>query len=605
MRHLFLAILGFMVFFNEHSCGQSLHTNNRAVRARDYGGTVGKLATLQVNGTPIEARVDKCNSAKPDSCLYFKPAGEVERSIWISSQTLSTVEIGLMGFHFPGNFEAIYIYSYFNSKTDPHSPRSLLVVVDPNQSKLVANVDNVSMLDYNFFNTYFDVVKAPEDKGFPFLGPGMHYMNVPYWSFLCIFDASKIARPDTNCGTGFRSASISFTNKHGKNEAEDSGFRHNRGWLQDVDGDGWDDIHLPYFKYIVSLSGRTTKQLTLSLFDVAQYSEPNVQPFFHNGRYYGGYTMFVDPKTKDNMVLLTAGSTVGSFANWNCNVSRYTAAIRWHRTWITGKPYATLDWSHYASFSNTAFTWDYKSVDSYFRKGDEINKCIHRFADSMLTYSPEPVMAYSQFETTERYNCEKEMFEASKTKGSVEQNLMRACMEAGTKKTRGTWNIYAKNAVNGAPVNSMPRAYLWGRINNFIPGEGMLFIVEHYNSGDGKVRFDQEGHTPDALSVVKLSGGKSWTILSTLDAPPASPRVDQVECITSQAANQSSSPDASCGRPEFLVRDIDGDGLDDIQLMPKAGECPKWLGYSKASARLVLKSAACVQGKDVFASLAK
>lgn len=593
MRHFFLAILGVIVFFNEHSCGQTFTAyTDRAVRARNYGGTVEKLSAHQTNGVAIDARVAKCDSVRPDSCLYFKPAGGVERSIWISSETLFTTEIGLMGFHFPGAYEAIYTYAFYNS-SDSHSPRSILNIVDPNRGQLVAHVGNASMLDYNYFNTYFDVVKAPENKGYPFIGPGMHYMNVPYWSFLCIFDVSRISRPDTNCGTGFRSASISFTNKHGKNESQDSGFRHNRGWLQDVDGDGWDDIHLPYFKYIVSLSGRTTKQLTLSLFDVAKYSEPNVQEFFHNGRYYGGYTTFVDPKTNDNMVLLSAGSTAGSFSNWNCNVSRYTAAIRWHRTWITGKPYATLDWSHYASFSNTYFTWDYKSVDSYFRKGDEINKCIHRFADSMLTYSPEPIMAYSQFETSERYNCEQEMFDAGRTKGSVEQERMRACMEAGTKRTRGTWNIYAKNAVNGAAVNSLPRAYLWGRAVNLMPGENMVFVIENFTSGDGKVRFDQEGHTPDSLSVMKLVGGKSWTVLASVDAPGAAPRVDYVECATSQSANQSSSPDASCGRPEFLTRDIDGDGLDDIQLQAQAGGCPKWLGYSKAKASLVIKSAAC------------
>ena len=603
MRHLFLAFLGLIVFFNEHSCGLTRGTD-RAVRARLYGDTVDKLQVNQVNGTPVTIRVGKCEPLKTDTCAYFKGAGDGERSVWLSDKTLGAIEIGLMGFHFPGSYETFYVYSRFDIPGDASNPRTMISVVDPNQSKMVAHVSNQYMLDYNYYNSYFDVVKGPDNKGYPFLGPGMHYLNIPYWHHLCIFDATKIAQPDPACFTGFRSVATGWTNRKGQNETQDSGFRHNRGWLLDVDGDGWDDINIAYFKYIKTISGRTGRELTLSLFDVAAYSEPNVQPFFHNGRYYGGYTNFVDPKNGENMTLLSAGSTVGSFANWNCNVTRYTAAIRWHRTWLTGKPYATLDWSHFDSYSNTAFTWDYSSVDSYFRKGDEINKCIHRFADSMIAYSPQPLMAFSRFETNERYNCEKEMFESGKSKfAPKEQEAMRKCMEAGTKKTRGTWNIYVKNAVNGALVNNMPRAYLWGRIYNFIPGEDTVFVVENFTSGDGKVRFDQEGHAPDSLSVVKLVGGKSWTVLAQLDAPGASPRVDEVECQTSQAANQSSAPDASCGRPEFLFRDIDGDGLNDFQLKASGGACPKWVGYSKSSRKLVVKGAVCVQEPDAFAAM--
>ncbi|MGE3759886.1 MAG: hypothetical protein AB7H97_19120 [Pseudobdellovibrionaceae bacterium] len=50
---------------------------------------------------------------------------------------------------------------------------------------------------------------------------------------------------------------MKFTSCVGMPVYVDSKFRHNRGWLLDVDNDGFDEIHLTFFLFILTLSGRT------------------------------------------------------------------------------------------------------------------------------------------------------------------------------------------------------------------------------------------------------------------------------------------------------------------------------------------------------------
>ncbi|MGE3759887.1 MAG: hypothetical protein AB7H97_19125 [Pseudobdellovibrionaceae bacterium] len=326
----------------------------------------------------------------------------------------------------------------------------------------------------------------------------------------------------------------------------------------------------------------------MAKFDVAKYSEPNVKPFFHHGRYYKTYTSFIDPQTQNYMTLLTSGSVVGSFENWNCNVSRYTAAIRWTKDQSGVR--ANLPWSEFASFSNTSFTYDYSSVNSYFRKGDGINKCIHRFSDSMLTLNGKPSMAYNQFESTERYDCELEQLNAAKTQSSAAQTQMQICMENGTKGIRGMWNIYLKDAVTGARISNTQRAYLWGRAKNFMPATDTVYFIERFGSGDGKIRFDYGSHSPESLDVTQIQSSGQWDSVGSAAAPGFPPKIESLECYTSQSGMFGNSPDSSCGQPELIAKDIDGDGFNDIQLKTPPGQSEKWLGYSVTQKKVVVKN---------------
>lgn len=554
---------------------------DRAVRGTSLNLEVNRLTVQQQGGLNIDIQVKPCTGTA-GKCLFFKGEGEPEKEIYYG-ENYTPMEIGLMGFHFPGKYETIYTYSF----SAPFPGKAEVRIFDPNEGKSVASVNVESLQDYNAYNSYFSVVKGPEQKGYPFLGPGLHYITGNYWSNLCLFDKSKIDSPDPVCGTGFRSSSIRFTGSNGKPDYEDSKFRHNRGWLLDVDNDGWDDIHLTFFKYILTLSGRTGARISLAKFDVANYSEPNVEPFFHHGRYYGAYTSFLDPQTNNYMTLLTSGSVVGSFDNWNCNVSRYTAAIRWTRDSSGVK--ATLPWSEFVSFSNTSFTYDYSSVNSYFRKGDLINKCIHRFSDSMFNLNGKPSMAYSQFETTERYDCELEQLNSAKNQSSAAQQQMQICMGNGTKGIRGTWNVYTKDAVTGARLASQPRAYLWGRAKNFLPATDTVYFLERFDAGDGKIRFDYGDHSPETIQVSQIQTNGAWENLGEVATPGFPPRIEALECFTSQSGMSGNSPDATCGQPELIAKDIDGDGLNDIQLNTPPGQSERWLGYSNAAKRVIVK----------------
>ncbi|MGE0634237.1 MAG: hypothetical protein AB7O96_17615 [Pseudobdellovibrionaceae bacterium] len=555
----------------------SSQTDERVVRSTQNHPSVIKFVGNQMNGTSVQVDVVKCGEG---TCLLYKVGNSATKNIVLINKDVHVSEMGLMGFHFGNQYEAFYVYYYFN-RSDK-DVRSGVTVIDPNQAKAVAFVDNASMLDYQYYNTYFSVVKSPERKGYPFLAPGMHYLDKPYWPFLCMFDPKNISKPDTNCGTGFRSVSVSFKDQ-GKDEVKVSGFRHSRGWLLDVDKDGWDDIHLPYFKYILSLSGRTGKQINLGFHDVAQFTEPKTHKWFHQGRWYGGYTTFVDPRNKEYMTAVVAGSTVGTFENWNCNVSRYVAALRWKRA--TSK----LDWAQYLAFSTTQFTWDYSSVNSYFRRGDYIDNCIHRFSDSLINVNGQPYLAYSMFNTDIKNGCEQEALDSQRTHmQEPELTKFRTCMENVSKSSRGVWSVYTKNAITGQTTSDLTGYYLWGRVEQFFPGEGALFLLETFSKDGQRVRFDKVEHLPENFTFSR-GPATSWAPVTGINDPGAVPKIESYECYTSQSGMDSSSPDSSCGRPELVTRDVDGDGMNDILLDTPPGAPMRWIGYSLKAKKVIVK----------------
>jgi hypothetical protein len=422
------------------------------------------------------------------------------------------------------------------------------------------------------YTTYFALARGPGGRRYPFLAPGWHYVrpsDPPHWDFLCFFDPAAIASPDPACATGFRRYQATFAGYQ-----TESGFRHNGGWLDDVDGDGWDDLHLPYLKYILSVSGRTGAQIALSSFDVAAQSEPGSPPFFHSGRFYGSFTSYTSA-AGERRVLFSAGTTVGSFTDHYCNVSRYMAVASWG--------YALdLAWSNYYSFIKTIFREPY-AIENYSRYGDAIDRCVHRTSDSLYWAGSEPVTLFSYFDADPLANdCQAQVL--GEQQSGFEASALAAytaCAEAQFLPALGRWTIQALRLSDGGGVNAWPGAYLWGRVTDFAPGEPYALLIETF-SGDGKVRYDRVGHVPEQLYLSKINADYTWTHFGAVSAG-AQPSI-ALRANHGLGSHPPGLGHSYAGIPELITADVDGDGFQDVQLTDGS-----WIGYGGSAGSVVRK----------------
>src|SRR5262249_36327851 len=120
---------------------------------------------------------------------------------------------------------------------------------------------------------HYALLSGPDGKRYPFIAPASQYLGTKgYWDYLCLFDPARLASPDPACGAGFKSASLALP----ANALPPLWYRHAGGWVEDIDADGWEDIHLPFATgYILSISGRTAQRIATTQFDVASQTEPN------------------------------------------------------------------------------------------------------------------------------------------------------------------------------------------------------------------------------------------------------------------------------------------------------------------------------------------
>ena len=436
---------------------------------------------------------------------------------------------------------------------------------------------------YDTTNTYFQYITDPAGNKYPFITAGGHYLAntndlashraVP-WDTLCIFDPAYIKNPSDACGTGFKPYSATFTNATNL-----SGFRHDGGWIDDVNGDGWSDVHLPFLSYILTISGKTGQQLGLAHFDVAAAEEPPGIPSpFHGGRFYGGFSTFIDPNGGGRNVLFAAANPVGFFSDNNCNVSRYFAVGKWSGSTLG------LKWSKYLSFGKTIFKSPYDSTANYWRLGDELNSCAHRFGNSLAYVGNHPYIVYDVFKKDNPApECEAEVMAEQKadfTNATV--SASNACRNTKGLQVTGTWTTTILDAGTGAVALTWPNVYVWGNATRVIPGGTQMFLVQQLTSNGGDVRFDQTAAAPDSFAIAKLSSGPALTIAATLSSPPSAPRVVEGNRDGIYAPGFGSS---NRGDPQLVLQDIDSDGLYDIEL--SNGE---WLGWSTSQNKLVIKS---------------
>jgi hypothetical protein len=278
---------------------------------------------------PLQVKALNCSDGRPGKCLLATTNHDRQQIQFTGNPQASAIAVGLIGEQFSGKLPAAYVYWKTGEDSNGSTgPLVALSVFDLNGGGLVAQVTPPKsdpakhFQGYSANDTYFGIVQGPAGKRYPFLAPGQRYMNVPHWDYLCIFDVATVDRPEAGCGRGFKKYIATF-----QGAVKLTSFRHNGGWLEDIDNDGWQDINLPFLKgYILSISGRTGQQLALSHFDVAAQSEPTSIPYFHGGRIYGSFTPFAASNGK-NDVLIASGVTVGAFNDFYCNVSRYFAVL--------------------------------------------------------------------------------------------------------------------------------------------------------------------------------------------------------------------------------------------------------------------------------------
>jgi hypothetical protein len=440
-------------------------------------------------------------------------------------------------------------------------------------------------LAYDTSRVYFDVVRDSAGRAFPFLAPGAHYLRVPHWTYLCIFDPAKISSPTSECGNGMRPYSVAFTQRA-------DGYlpwisRHNGGWVSDVDRDGWDDIHLTFTGgYTLSVSGKTGVQMGVSQFDAANVSNSTMfNPsdtlgYFHGGRSYGSFTTFTNPENGRVNAVISSGDSVGKFTNYYCNVSRYMAVTEWQGSYWQPR------FSHYLGYMKTIFkdyplctnlaTPDAPPLPEASRMGDDLNKCAHRFSDSVTMIDNVPHIVFNRFdEQTPSAVCQRDllnesMLGASGVSGYLAQNGYSECAARQMVTKMGSWSVRVINALSGKEVAVYPKSYIWGRAKNVTCPSETVFLVQQFTRNGGNVQFTSTAANIDSLVLAKIkipAQGLSPELIlvgAKLSSPPAPPAIVQTPS-GNYAPFAHGTGASSDGIPELVLRNNSA-GLNEVKL---------------------------------------
>ena len=549
------------------------------------------------DGTYAVPATERCGVGGSATCAAFADGSGGKHSIELFSGNFTLVDASLMGsYQIAGGLHQLaYIYGTIN--TPQRNGIARVSIVDLTAAEQIAWV--ASPPGYDVDGTYFDYIREPGGEKHPFIAPGVHRLtshaaspngtfDAPPWNFMCVFDLNYIDHPDPACNIGFKHYNTSFITAEGVADVKASGFRHGGGWVEDVDGDGWDDINLPFLGYILTISGRTGQKLSLAHFDVAAQSEPNAPPYFHSGRFYGRFATFTEPATGRHDVLFTDGEGAGYFGGLYCGVSRYVAVAQW-----TPGPSLKLKWSDYLSFTKTVFKPPYRSLTDVARRGDDLNNCPHYFSTGLEWLGGRPLVVFSLFgKDNPAPACQTELLAEQKshfdklTSATYEYRCAPKEMPAAS----GRWSIRILDALTGKNLADYPNLYAWGDAPNVLPGMPQTLLVQQLTSNGGEIAYNRMGYSADALTLVQLAAGPSLKIVATVVNPSSVPIVTGV-LEYGKNGNMGGGPAQPTGVgssyegvSRLVIKDIDGDGLNDIKL--KNG---KWLGYSLKEGKLIEK----------------
>jgi len=549
-------------------------------------------------GTLSAPTTEQCGSNSSATCAKFFDSSGAKQEVELFTGSFKLVDSALMGIYQMAGKPHHLAYIYGAIDNQELKGNAWVSVIDLTTASKIAWVASPS--SYGIDGTYFDYIRGSGGEKHPFIAPGAHYLAphnnptgafaAPPWNFLCEFDPVYIAHPDPSCYVGFKHYSTSFTTPEGVSDVKASAFRHGGGWVEDVDGDGWDDINLPFLRYILTISGRTGRQISLAHFDVAAPSEPNSPPYFHSGRFYGRFATFTEPGTGRHDVLFTDGEGAGFFGGLYCGVSRYVAVAQW-----APGPSLKLKWSNYLSFTKTIFKPPYRSLTDVARRGDDLNNCPHYFGTGLEWLNGRPLIVFSLFrKDNPAPACQAELLAEQKsqfdklTSAAYEYQCAPKEMPAAS----GKWSIRILDALTGKNLADYPNQYIWGEAPNVLPGMPQTLLVQQLTSNGGEIAYSRMGYSADALTLVELADGPSLKTVATIVNPPSVPIVTGV-LEYGKNGNMGGGPAQPPGIGSsyegvswLVMKDIDGDGLNDIKL--KNG---KWLGYSPKEGKIIEKAA--------------
>jgi len=522
---------------------------------------------------------------QPQAWCLEAAAGTTRREFQLSpNRAAHAVLWGTIGNHFPGSLPAAYVYWETGAPEGGVAPSIALTIFDLNGAGPVAQTvapganPSRNFRAYTIHDTYFGIVRGPQGKQYPFLAPGQRHLNEPFWTYLCIFDPTAISSLNPSCGRGFKPYSATFPNAERL-----AGFRHNGGWIQDTNNDGWDDINLPFLHgYILVIEGRTGAHIALNHIEPAK-PDPyyKIRPVFDSGRLYGSYTPFTSVEGKQD-VLIAAGNPVGTFDDVDCNVSRYFAVLE---TEVPNDPQSRrLKWSDYISFMKTVFqnppppTMAEARIG---RPGDFINKCVHRVSDSVFYAGQRPITIYNYFVVTPLIShepCQQLNLKSWEEHFPVKlQKEWRTCADNAGLSMTGIWSAQALDLENGRGINQWPNAYFWDRVYNFVPGQREVFLVEPMPN---PVRFDQKGYSPQPLMVAGIDANFRWQRFGSFPVagrPHMTPSTPYWIPIGIGVGASWRGVWSAVTRPR-------PDGLVDIQLQDG-----RWIGYSSTQHTFVVQ----------------
>jgi hypothetical protein len=467
----------------------------------------------------------------------------------------------------------------------------VLVVIDPVTAKVIARaappIGSLCATVPTYENprhtippirAYADYAAGPHARLYPFLAPPYGDGDPVYtsgrWGYTCVFHPG--AGP-TDCGIGF--AKIAELGKPTSKGLFP--FREAGGLVFDVDRDGWDEILLIYHYTLQVISVRAVAAVDTVSFNVAHAEHPKervtsatwlgIAPVserlkhLHSGRNFAIFSAFAD--TRGARITAVAGSPVGAFDEYMCNVSRFAAALATDDSGRLG-----LAWSVYYGFQSSTFSRfdpDLAAAPPVDRLGDFTNGCIHRFSDARTVLDGRGVVLIDVFHTAaDADRCLPEQYALylppATNWGDAKYEAWLACAKR-SRDTAGDWTVEALDARTGELVASVPRSYVWGWSDRVLPGGRPIYVVESWTDRAG---FDLDRRTePRALHLAAFDHGH-WTDIAAFPAGAARPLVRAVQ------PHGPIGTGAFTTLAELSFADRDGDGLVDIELMDHT-----WIGY--------------------------
>ncbi len=437
-----------------------------------------------------------------------------------------------------------------------------VAVVDVDAAVVVA----LSVAPSHITSAWFEVARDPEGLGHsmltPSYGDGGDVNAV--WGALCLH------RPDLPsdgvCGDGFARYPITLPQPY---------FREVGGTLVDLDDDGWDDVNLIYHYSVHTISLATGAPLASTTFDVALATEPQSPVGFHSGRNYGSHAAY--RTASSDRLLIVGGAPLGTFEDYNCNVSRFVAMLESP----AGSPGARgMAWSHYYGFGSTIFdTYSPAFVGNpagdIARAADVMDGCVHRFSDSRSRMDGQDVVVFNRFSMDAPVDlCLDEQFDLYQDPPWTEEkaDAWYDCFATNVGAS-GRWGMQVLRESDGAGLTGGQDVYLWGWSDALHPSGEVVYLVETF---DGPGRFDLADRAPSALRWYTLEEG----LFVSQGTAPVEGRPNVLRAQPTPALGQGASSFSSA----LNLHDRNADGLLDVEF-----EDGTWIGWDDATQAVVVR----------------